>query len=108
MALSKLVSRNYGGKPLVSIRYQIIHSFKEGLILLCQSILETRRITHLHGSSHFTMSLRMLSLKELKLVELRVAGSSLLQSIMVDGKKVFLKKLCFIFIKGILLVLLVL
>ena len=92
----------------MSIRYQIIHSFKEGLILLCQSIFETRRITHLHGSSHFTMSLRMLSLKELKLVELRVAGSSLLHSIMVDGKKVFLKQLCLLFIKGILLVLLVL
>ena len=27
------------------------------LILLCQSILETRRITHLHGSAHFTIPL---------------------------------------------------
>ena len=89
MALRKLVRRNYGGKPLLSTRYQIIHSFKEGLILLCKCILEKRRITHLPGSSHFTMSLRILSLKKLKLVELRVAGSSLLQSIMVDGKKVF-------------------
>ena len=31
-----------------SIKYQNIHSFKEELILLCQSILETSRITQLH------------------------------------------------------------
>ena len=34
-----------------------LHSFKEGFILLCQSILETRRITHLLGSAHFTIPL---------------------------------------------------
>ena len=28
---------------------------KKGLILLCQSILETERITHLHGSAHFAV-----------------------------------------------------
>ena len=56
MALCKLVRRNYGRKLLVSIKYQNLHSFK-GLILLCQSILETRRITHLHGSAHFTIPL---------------------------------------------------
>ena len=55
MALHKLV-RNYGGKLPVSIKYQNLHSFKEGLILLCQSILETR-ITHLHGSALFTTAL---------------------------------------------------
>ena len=53
MALRKLERRNYGGKLPVSIKYQNLHSFKEGLILSCQSILETRRITHLHGSVHF-------------------------------------------------------
>ena len=37
----------------VSIKYENLHSFKEGLILLRQSILETRRISHLHGSAHF-------------------------------------------------------
>ena len=37
----------------MSIKYQNLRSFKEGLILLCQSIIETRRITHLHGSAHF-------------------------------------------------------
>ena len=57
MALHKLERRNYGGKSPVSIKYHNLHSFKEGLILLCQSILETRRITHLHGSAHFTIPL---------------------------------------------------
>ena len=58
MALRKLERRNYGGKSLVSIIYQNLHSFKEGLILLCQSIIETRRITYLRGSVHFTIPLR--------------------------------------------------
>ena len=61
MVLRKLESRNYGGKWLVSIKYQNLHSFKEGLNLLCQGILETRRITHLHGSAHFTIPLSALS-----------------------------------------------
>ena len=50
----------------------------------------------------------MLSLNELKLVEFWIAGSSLFHSTMFDGKKVFLKKLCLILIKGISLVFLVL
>ena len=37
-----------------------LHSFKEGLILLHQSILERRRISHLHGSAHFTIPLNCL------------------------------------------------
>ena len=57
MALRKLGRRNYGGKSPVSIKYQNVHIFKEELILSCQSILETRRITHLHGSAHFTIPL---------------------------------------------------
>ena len=57
MALRKLERRNYGRKWPVSIKYQNLHSFKEGLILLCQNILETRRITHLHGCDHFKISL---------------------------------------------------
>ena len=56
MALCKLESRNNGRKWPVSIKYQDLHSFKEGLIL-CQSILEMRRITHLHRSAHFTIPL---------------------------------------------------
>ena len=60
MALRKLERRNYGGKSPVSIKYQNLHSFKEGLILLCQSILKMRRITHLHGSDHFTIPLMAL------------------------------------------------
>ena len=58
MALRKLERRNYGGKWPMSVKYQNFHSFKEGLILLRQSILETRRITHLHGSAHTTIPLR--------------------------------------------------
>ena len=36
---------------------KVSNSFKEGLILLYQGILEARRITHLHGSAHFTIPL---------------------------------------------------
>ena len=50
----------------------------------------------------------MLSLKELKIVESGIAGLSLFDSIMVDGKKVLLKKLCLILNQGISLVFLVL
>ena len=57
MVLCKLERGNYGGKSPVSIKYQNLHTFKEELILFCQSILETRRITHLHGSAHFTIPL---------------------------------------------------
>ena len=49
MALHKLERRNYGRQWPVSIKYQNLNSFKKGLIPFCQSILETRRITHLHG-----------------------------------------------------------
>ena len=58
MALRKLERRNYGGKSPVSVKYQNLHFFKEGMILLCQSILETRRISHLHGLALFTILLR--------------------------------------------------
>ena len=56
MALHKLVRRNYTGKSLVSIKYQNLHSFKERMILLCQSILE-RGMSHFHGSAPFTVPL---------------------------------------------------
>ena len=58
MALRKLVRRNYGRKLPVSIKYQNLHSFKEGLIHLYQSILEMKRLRHLHGSALFTILLR--------------------------------------------------
>ena len=58
MALRKLVRRNYGGKSLVSIKYQNLRSFKEGMILLFQSILESRWISHLHGSALFKIPLK--------------------------------------------------
>ena len=54
------------------------------------------------------MNLNMPSLKKLKLSEFRIFGSRLFHSIMIGRKKVFLKKLYFIFIKGILLAFLVL
>ena len=57
MALHKPVRTNYGGKSPVSIKYQNLLSFKEGMILLCQSILKTRRISHLRGSALFTIPL---------------------------------------------------
>ena len=57
MVLHKLEKINYGGKSPVSIKHQNLHSFKQGLILLCQSILETRRITHLHDSAQFNKPL---------------------------------------------------
>ena len=63
MALHKLERRNYGRKWPVSIKYQNLHSFKEGLILLCQSILETRRIAHLNGTAHFTIPLKIQKLE---------------------------------------------
>ena len=56
--MCELVRRICGGKLPVSIKYQKLHSFKEGVFFLCQSILETRRISHLHGSALFTVPLR--------------------------------------------------
>ena len=58
MALYKLVRRNCDGKWLVSIKYENLHSFKEGVILSCQSIPETRRISYLHGSALYTIPLK--------------------------------------------------
>ena len=55
MALRKLVRRNYSGKSPVSIKHENLHSFKKWVILLCHSILETRRISHLHGSVLFAI-----------------------------------------------------
>ena len=37
-----------------------LHSFKEGMIFLCQSIFEARQISHLHGSALFTIPLNAL------------------------------------------------
>ena len=39
--------------------YENLHSFKEGMILLCWSILETRRILYLHGLAFFTIPLKV-------------------------------------------------
>ena len=58
MVKDKLERINYGRKWLVSIKYKNRHFLKEGLIFLCQSILGKGRITHLHGSAHFTIPLK--------------------------------------------------
>ena len=70
MALRKLERRKYSGKLPVSIKHQNLQTFKEGLIILCQSILETRRIPHLPGSAHFTIPLNyiFIYLIELKII----------------------------------------
>ena len=59
MLLHNLVRRNIGGKSPMSVKYQNHHSFKKGMILLCQSILETRRILHFHGLALFTIPLKI-------------------------------------------------
>ena len=75
MALRKLVTSNHGRKKPVSIIYENLHSFKEGVILLCQSILETRRISHLHGSALFTIPLKRLERR--KIVTLKTSSTHL-------------------------------
>ena len=60
---------SYGGKSPVSIKYENLHSFKEGVILLCKSIFETRRISHLHGSPLFTIPLSLISKKLRKVIK---------------------------------------
>ena len=67
MVLSKLVWRNYGIKSPVSMKCQNLHSFKEGVILLCQSILETV-ISQLQGSALF----RKLFKRETKVQSLKM------------------------------------
>ena len=59
MVLHKLVRRNYGRKWAVSVKYQNRHSFQEGMIVLCQGMIETRRIPHLHCSALFTIPLKV-------------------------------------------------
>ena len=44
MVLHALVLRNYDGKLPMSIKCHNLHLFIEGVILLCQSILETGQI----------------------------------------------------------------
>ena len=65
MALRKLVRRNYGGKSPVSIKLRNLHSFKGGMIFLCQSILEARIISQLHGSAFFTIPLTIAFSKQI-------------------------------------------
>ena len=57
MALRTLAKKNYGEKSRMSFKFQNLHSFKEGAILLCLSFLETRRISPLLGSALFIVPL---------------------------------------------------
>ena len=59
MALLTPVRRNYDKRLPVGIKSHNLRSFKEGLILLCQGILETRRISHLFRSGLFTFPLSL-------------------------------------------------
>ena len=67
MGLCKFVRAIYGGKSLVSIKYQNLHSFKKGVILLCQSILETKRISHFRGSALFAILLSRMRTRKVPL-----------------------------------------
>ena len=63
MAMHKPVRRNYGDNEYQICRQVsnikiFIFLFKEGVFLLCQSILETSRISHFHGSAPFTIPLK--------------------------------------------------
>ena len=95
MALHKLERRNYGRKWPVSIKYQNLHFFKEGLILLCQSILEMRRVTHLYGSGHFTIPLKVtilvFVLGEHLLIHCRKASNEICA--MIDKEEISCRKL---------------
>ena len=57
MALHKLVRRNYRGESLVSIKNQNPYFFKEGVIILRQSIRDAIIISQIRGSAVFTISL---------------------------------------------------
>ena len=57
MALLIFVRSNYGGKLPVSIQCHNLHSFREGMNLLCQSILETKQLSHLFSSALLTVPL---------------------------------------------------
>ena len=59
MALRKLVRSNYGEKSLGVSNMKMPILLKKGVILLCQSNLDTKRISHLPGSPHFTIPLNI-------------------------------------------------
>ena len=57
MALRTHVRRNNNGKIPVTMQCHNLHSFiKQGVILLSQSTLETRRISYLFSSALFTIT----------------------------------------------------
>ena len=64
MALRKLIRRNHGGIPPVIIKCHNLHYFKEGVILLCETTLETRQISHLNSSPLFTIPFKALQILE--------------------------------------------
>ena len=61
MALLKLVRRNYGAKLLVRIKCQNLHSFNEGVILLCRSVSLKQEEYHSYMTQLSLQSLRDLT-----------------------------------------------
>ena len=59
----------------MSIQCHNVHSFKEEVILLCRSILETRRISDLYGSALFTIPLSSESLDSMLSLKATIAFS---------------------------------
>lgn len=57
MAQHTMVTKTHGAKRQVSIRYYNLHSFKEGALLLCQSILGTGRMSNWCRWALFTVPL---------------------------------------------------
>ena len=53
MVPHRFVRGNYGGKLPVSIKYQNVHSFKEGMIPFSQSILGS---VHIYMAYHIYMA----------------------------------------------------
>ena len=91
MVPHRRVRRNTGGKLPVSIKYQNLHSFKEGMIHLCQSILETRRISHLHGSALFIIPLRTIFRSFSLKCELLLTGIFIGFLCLIDMSSIFFK-----------------
>ena len=57
MALRTLAKKNYGGKSPVSIKCHNLHSLEEGVIRLCQNIIETRQTSYSYSPVLFTAPL---------------------------------------------------
>ena len=64
MALCQLERRTDGGWIPVSVKYVIFGSFKEGMIIVCQIIIETERMAIWYSLDLFTIPLNFTNLSE--------------------------------------------